>query len=80
MHGSQTRHVAGPNTAILDDFLRMLWEKSVTTVVMLTNTFEAGKVSLISLDGGMIIISTAVVKVWRARVLRCVCVLVSAQV
>jgi hypothetical protein len=36
--------VAGPNPVILNDFVRMLWEKRVTTVVMLTNTYEGGKV------------------------------------
>ncbi|XP_076441097.1 receptor-type tyrosine-protein phosphatase F-like [Babylonia areolata] len=44
-YDGQPRFIAsqGPNAVILNDFLRMLWEKRVTTVVMLTNTVEAGK-------------------------------------
>ncbi|GFO07585.1 receptor-type tyrosine-protein phosphatase kappa [Plakobranchus ocellatus] len=33
----------GPNATILDDFVRMIWEKRVDRVVMLTNLVEARK-------------------------------------
>ncbi|KAK7100059.1 receptor-type tyrosine-protein phosphatase epsilon-like [Littorina saxatilis] len=33
----------GAHDVMVNDFLRMLWEKHVTTVVMLTNTHEGGK-------------------------------------
>ncbi|GFO40158.1 receptor-type tyrosine-protein phosphatase kappa [Plakobranchus ocellatus] len=33
----------GPNDAILNDFIRMLWEQNIDRIVMLTNLIEAGK-------------------------------------
>ncbi|GFN73654.1 receptor-type tyrosine-protein phosphatase [Plakobranchus ocellatus] len=33
----------GPNDAILNDFVRMLWEQNIDRIVMLTNLIEAGK-------------------------------------
>ncbi|XP_059173259.1 uncharacterized protein LOC131953868 [Physella acuta] len=45
-YNSEDKFIAsqGPNSIIINDFVRMLWEQKVDKVVMLTNLIEEGKV------------------------------------
>ncbi|KAH9494736.1 hypothetical protein Btru_017747 [Bulinus truncatus] len=45
-HNGKAKFIAaqGPNSLVVNDFVRMLWEQNVETVVMLANFVEEGKV------------------------------------